>query len=38
MVRQNNISIYSTHNERVSLIGERFIKTLKTKIYRKNDS
>ena len=33
----NNILIYSTHNEINSAITERFIKTLKAKIY-KNDS
>ena len=27
-----NIETYSTHNEGVSVIGERFIKTLKNKI------
>ena len=27
--------MYSTHNERKSVIAERFIKTLKTKIYKK---
>ena len=37
----NDISIYSTHNEGQSVIPERFIKTLKAKIYKKmttNDS
>ena len=37
----NNILIYSTHNEGKSVIAERFIKTLKSKIYKKmtaNDS
>ena len=31
----NDILIYSTHNEDKSVIAERFIKTLKTKIYKK---
>ena len=32
----NNIFlIYSTHNEGKSVIAERFIKTLKAKIYKK---
>ena len=31
----NNNSMYSTHNERKSVIAERIIKTLKTKIYKK---
>ena len=30
--------MYSTHNEGKSVIAERFIKTLKDKIYKKNDS
>ena len=37
----NNIFMYSTHNEDKSVITERFIKTLKVKIYKKittNDS
>ena len=36
-----NILMYSTHNEGKSVIAERFIKTLKAKIYKKmtaNDS
>ena len=32
----NDISIYSRHNERKSVISERFIKILKAKIYKKN--
>ena len=31
----NNILMYSTHNEGESVIAERFMKTLKTKIYVK---
>ena len=37
----NDILMYSTHNEDKSVIAERFVKTLKAKIYRKmtaNDS
>ena len=37
----NNILMYSTHNEGKSVMAERFIKTLKDKIYKKmtaNDS
>ena len=37
----NDILMYSTHNEGKSVIPERFIKTLKTEIYKKmlaNDS
>ena len=37
----NDILIYSTHNEGKSVISGRFIKTLKAKIYKKitvNDS
>ena len=37
----NDILMYSTHNEGKSLIPEKFIKTLKSKIYKKmtaNDS
>ena len=30
----NNILMYSTHNEGKSVIAERFIKTLKAKIYK----
>ena len=31
----NDILMYSTHNEGKSVIAERFIKTLKSKIYEK---
>ena len=34
----NNILMYSTHNEGKSVIVERFMETLKAKIYKKNDS
>ena len=34
----NDILIYSTHNEGKSVTAERFIKTLKAKIHKKNDS
>ena len=37
-LKNNNILMYSTHNEGKSVIAERFIKALKTKIYKKNDS
>ena len=33
MVRENDIEMYSTHNERKSVVAEIFIKTLKNKIY-----
>ena len=29
MVKDNNIEMYSTHNERISVAAERFIRTLK---------
>ena len=31
---QDDIEMYSTYNERKSVVVERFIKTLKTKIYK----
>ena len=34
----NDILMYSTYNESKSVIAERFIRTLKGKIYKKNDS
>ena len=34
----NDILIYSTHIEGKSVVAERFIKSLKEKIYKKNDS
>ena len=33
-LQDNNIEMYSTHNEGKSVIAERFIRTLKTKIYK----
>ena len=33
-LRDNNIEMYSTHNEGKSVIAERFIRTLKDKIYK----
>ena len=33
-LRNNNIVMYSTHNEGKSVVAERFIKTLKGKIYK----
>ena len=41
LLDNNDILMYSTHNEGKSVIAERFIKTLKAKIYKKittNDS
>ena len=32
--KDNDISMYSTHNEGKSVVAERFIKTLKNKIYK----
>ena len=37
-LKNNDILMYSTHNEVKSVIAERFIKTLKAKIYKINDS
>ena len=34
-LHNNDILMYSTHNEGKSVIAERFIKTLKSKIYKK---
>ena len=34
MLRDNDIQIYSKHNEGKSVVAERFIRTLKTKIYK----
>ena len=31
-MKDNNIDMYSTHNEEKSVLAERFVKTLKTKI------
>ena len=33
-LRDNNIEMYSTHNEGKYVIAERFIRTLKNKIYK----
>ena len=33
-LRDNNIEMYSTHNEGKSVVAERLIKTLKNKIYK----
>ena len=33
-LKDNNIEMYSTHNEGKSVVAERFIRTLKTKIYK----
>ena len=33
-LQNNNIEIYSIHNEGKSVVAERFIRTLKTKIYK----
>ena len=33
-LRDNNIEMYSTHNEGKSVVVERFIRTLKNKIYK----
>ena len=34
----NDIAMYSTHNERKSVLAERFIRTLKNKIYKRMTS
>ena len=33
-LKDNNIDLYLTHNEEKSVVTERFIRTLKTKIYK----
>ena len=33
-LKDNNIEIYSTHNEGKSVVAERFIRTLQNKIYK----
>ena len=33
-LKDNNIEMYSTHNEGNSVVAERFIRTLKNKIYK----
>ena len=34
MVKKNDIKMYSTHNGRKSVVAERFIRTVKNKIYK----
>ena len=34
MARKKKIEIYSTHNDGKSVVAERFIRTLKNKIYK----
>ena len=33
-LKDNDIEMYSIHNEGISVVPERFIRTLKTKIYK----
>ena len=33
-IKDNNIEMYSIHNEGKSVVAKRFIRTLKTKIYK----
>ena len=33
-LEKNDIEMYSTHNERKSVVAERFIRTLKNKLYK----
>ena len=33
MLKDNDIEMYSIHNERKSVVAERFVRTLKAKIY-----
>ena len=33
-LKDNDIEMYSIHNEGISVVAERFIRTLKTKIYK----
>ena len=33
-LKDNNIDLYLTHNKEKSVVTERFIRTLKTKIYK----
>ena len=33
-LEENNIEMYSTHNEGESVVPEKFIRTLKNKIYK----
>ena len=34
LLEKNAIEMYSTHNQEKSVVGERFIRTLKNKIYK----
>ena len=34
MAKKNTIEMYSTHNQKKSVVAERFIRTLKIKIYK----
>ena len=34
MLKENDIEMYSTHNEGKSVVAERFIRTLKNKIFK----
>ena len=34
LLKDNNMEMYSTHNEGKSVVAERFIRTLKNKIYK----
>ena len=36
-LQDNNIEMYSIHNEGKSVVAERFIRTLKSKIYKTHD-
>ena len=33
-LEKNDIKLHSAHNEKISVIAERFIRTLKNEIYR----
>ena len=33
-LQNNNIEMYSTHNEGISVVSEKFIRTLRNKIYK----
>ena len=37
-LKNNDIEMYSTHNEEKSIVAERFVRTLKTKIYKHTSS
>ena len=34
MARKNDIELYSTHNEEKSVAAEKFIRTLKSRVYK----